>query len=144
MLAASGQVALSGLDRTPFILERAKPSKDGDAKLWAFTLWAGCENLAPVWKGCQAAEGKDRRNARPSPDVERHPHDPGAAPRRLHSGLPCFFALAAFGLALAKSGAIVHENPIIPIPALCASRPILQKAIRPWSRTSAGCRGACR
>jgi hypothetical protein len=26
---------------TPFILERANPSKDGDAKLWAFIFWDG-------------------------------------------------------------------------------------------------------
>ena len=45
---------------TPFILERAYPSKDGDAKLWAFTFWTGSENFAAVWKGRQAAEGKDR------------------------------------------------------------------------------------
>jgi hypothetical protein len=46
---------------TPFILERAKPSKDGDAKLWAFDLpakarsvvarlpkgWAGEEPVRP-------------------------------------------------------------------------------------------------
>ena len=36
---------------TPFILERANPSKDGDAKPWAFGLSAG---------GCQAAEGMGR------------------------------------------------------------------------------------
>jgi hypothetical protein len=33
---------------TPFLLERANPSKDGDAKPWAFRRKAG---------GCQVAEG---------------------------------------------------------------------------------------
>ena len=37
------------LDRTPFILERAKPSKDGDAKRWALTFWAGV--LLPLRSG---------------------------------------------------------------------------------------------
>jgi hypothetical protein len=34
--------------QTPFILERAKPSKDGDAKLWAFGLRADGRQAAEV------------------------------------------------------------------------------------------------
>jgi hypothetical protein len=51
------------LDRKPFILERAKPSKDGDAKRWALTFWAGVFLPLAVGefrrKGCHAAEGID-------------------------------------------------------------------------------------
>jgi len=47
-------MSLSG-SATPFILERAKPSKDGDAKLWAFDL--PCESKVG---GRQAAEGMGR------------------------------------------------------------------------------------
>ncbi len=47
-----GQASVSRSDpTTPFILERANPSKDGDAKPWAFGMIAG---------GCQAAEGMGR------------------------------------------------------------------------------------
>lgn len=47
----------------PFLLERAKPGKPGDAKPWAFDLpWTRQVS------GCQAAEGMDRSSTRPSPD----------------------------------------------------------------------------
>ena len=57
--------------RTPFILERANPPQDGDAKPWASSHWADavhdCERRRTA-RGCQAAEGMDiRRRARPSP-----------------------------------------------------------------------------
>jgi hypothetical protein len=45
---------------TPFILERANPSKDGDAKPWAFSARAD---------GRQVAEGVGRRKARSSPST---------------------------------------------------------------------------
>jgi hypothetical protein len=41
---------------TPFILERANPSKDGDAKLWAYDD----PRLCGACNGCQAAEGMGR------------------------------------------------------------------------------------
>jgi len=47
--------ASSSDSKTPFILERAKPSKDGDAKLWAF----GVPPLTDQADGCQVAEGLD-------------------------------------------------------------------------------------
>jgi hypothetical protein len=56
---SAGQCDASRLDQTPFILERANPSKDGDAKRWAFTVWDGCL-MQPLGDGRQAAEGVDR------------------------------------------------------------------------------------
>jgi hypothetical protein len=63
---------------TPFFLERAYPSKDGDAKPWALTFWAGCV-FASVGKVARLPKGSMVKN--PSvPGVSLGPpHDPGTA-----------------------------------------------------------------
>jgi len=61
--SAGGKPGCLAWITTPFILERANPSKDGDAKLWAFSHPS---NTAA--SGRQAAEGMGRWRARPSPD----------------------------------------------------------------------------
>jgi hypothetical protein len=51
--------------RTPFILERANPSKDGDAKPWAF----GGLNFPYHADGCQVAEGMVRAKSPSVPEA---------------------------------------------------------------------------
>src|SRR5579884_702209 len=90
LVAVSGQASVVSLgSQTPFILERANPSKDGDAKLWAFRR----PREGPV-DGCQAAEGLGRRRARPSPSVPLVETLVGVRGpvRRLQGGLPNFFS----------------------------------------------------